>query len=251
MRRAITHILAGTVVLGVAAGAFQQDRPALQRSGTATLTGVVVTDTENPKPVRRATVRLTDGGTSSARLAGTDDKGRFVFAGLVEGRYTLSATKPGFVETFHGSSRPGRGPGVPVAVTDGQPADVTLALVAGGVITGVISDARGRPAVGVTVTAVSLRAAGTAPTRTVTDDRGVYRLFGLAPGDYVVAAVPRLVPATLARGFDAGDVTAVTDAEIQWALGPGLARVMPPPGRPVQYAPVFFRAPKSPRSRRR
>ena len=204
-----------------------------------------MTEETTPRPVRRATVRLAGATGTSARLAGTDDQGRFVFPDLPAGSYTLSATKPGYVTAFHGSTRPGRGPGVPVAVGDGQRVEATLRMLPGAVITGAITDARGAPVPSVPVTAVEVRPAGavaTPPARATTDDRGVYRIFGLAPGDYVVSAVPRL--GGPGRGAITTDVVAVTDAEVRWArnLGtsPAPAGAPPPAGRAVTYAPVFY-----------
>jgi hypothetical protein len=171
-----------------------------------------------------------------------------VFDRLPAGSYTLSAAKTGYVTAYHGSSRPGRGPGIPVAVTGGERVTVTLAIVRGGVITGTIVDAQGLPAPGVPVLAVDVRpgATATAPVRAVTDDRGIYRIFGLPSGDYVVSAVPALRPAGRGRAAG-GDIIGVTDAEVRWArsaaastaaLPPG-GQTMPPPGRAVAYAPVF------------
>ena len=220
-------------------------------AGSAVLTGVILTDTTDPQPVRRATVRLTGETVATPRLVGTNDEGRFVFDRLPAGRFTVSATKAGFVQGFHGSIRPGRGPGVPVAVADGQTVDVAIKLLPGAAITGVITDTRGTPMPGVTVAAVDTRASGaTFPTRVVTDDRGMYRAFGLAPSEYLVSAVPQLVPASAQRGGPVSTVvTAVTDADVQWAktLGPsptpvGIGAGGGPgqPGRTVAYAPVFY-----------
>jgi hypothetical protein len=68
----------------------------------------------------------------------------------------------------------------------------------GGVITGRVTDARGEPAAGVRVNLVRVRTPEGAPVREVnrfmgslersTDDRGVYRSYGLLPGAYLVSA---------------------------------------------------------------
>jgi len=211
----------------------QQSAPLAAPSGTAVLSGVLVTDESTPRPIRRATVRLIGGTLPNARLIGTDDEGKFVFTALPTGSFSVSATKAGYVPAFFGSKRPGRGPGIPVAVAEGQRLTVTLKMLRGAVITGTITDPRGTPAAGVAVQAFDARTsapADTAPARATTDDRGVYRIYGLAPGDYVVSAVPRLGPVAGAA--------VVTDAEVQWARtqnGP-----MPTPGRSASYAPVYF-----------
>src|SRR3954471_4672576 len=219
---------------------------------TGILSGIVLTDTATPRPVRRATVRLSGAG-ATARLVGTDDEGKFVFDTLPAGTFTLSVSKPGYVTTFHGSKRPGRGPGVLVAVADGRHTEVTLKIVPGAAITGTVTDALGRPAPTVPVAAVAVRAGDTAvaPIRATTDDRGIYRIYGLAPGDYLVSALPRVPLLTSVRGMGAGTETlAITDEEVQWAkraLETGLPGAAPPPasslpaaGRPVAYAPVFY-----------
>lgn len=190
-------------------------------------------------------MKLTGGGLS-ARVVGTDDQGRFTFAALPAASYSLSASKPGFVTVFHGEKRPGRGPGVPIAVADGQRVSVSLTIHVGAVITGTITDSRGNPMSSVPVLAVEVRTAGagTTPARATTDDRGVYRIFGLAPGDYVVSVASRLSP----RLAMEPDLISVTDDEVQWArqqaasstLGATPSAALPAPGRPVAYAPVYF-----------
>jgi protocatechuate 3,4-dioxygenase beta subunit len=202
----------------------------------------------SPQPVRRAVVRLALADSSGARLAGTDDRGRFAFAALPAGRYTLSATKPGFVAAFHGSKQPGRGPGVPIALADGQQVAVTLDMLKGAVIAGTITDARGRPAPTIPVVAVEIGRAGASsasPARAVTDDLGAYRLYGLSPGQYVVSALPRLGVGSSAI---TGDILSVTEAELQWAwasrapnpLSAGAGGAPPAPGHGVTYAPVYY-----------
>jgi hypothetical protein len=209
-------------------------------SGTGVLTGRVVTDTTPPRPVRRATVRLIGAAGSSTRLAGTDDEGKFTFDALPGGSFTLSASKTGLVQAFHGSTHPGRGPGIPIAVADGARVEATLRMAPGATITGTIADAAGTPTPGVTVFAVAQRAtSGTQTIRANTDDRGVYRIFGLAPGEYVVSASPRLASPS-GRGMLGNDVIAVTEAEVRWALATGSGRgPIPRVGQLVAYAPVY------------
>jgi hypothetical protein len=183
-----------------------------------------------------------DPGTSN-RVVGTDNEGRFVFDRLPAGRFTLSATKPGYVPVFHGAKHPGRGPGIPVAVADGARVDVTLRLLPGAVITGTITDAYGQPARAISVAAVEVRpgtGAAPVPARAVTDDLGVYRIFSLPPGAYAVSALPRLVPASDGRGGPVGSaVFEVSEAELRWARAGG-SGPPPAPGRAASYAPVFY-----------
>jgi hypothetical protein len=230
-------MVASIVVLGLTAIAPPT------RPDTGVLSGIVFTDTATPRPVRRATVRLS-GAAATARLVGTDDEGKFVFEALPAGHFTLSVNKPGYVTAFHGSTRPGRGPGVLVAIAEGRRTEVTLKMVPGAAITGTVADALGRPAPTVPVAAVAVRAGdtATAPIRATTDDRGIYRIYGLAPGDYLVAALPRVSLLTSVRGMAAGtEIVAITDEEVQWAKrARSTASPVAGAGRPVAYAPVFY-----------
>ena len=71
------------------------------------------------------------------------------------------------------------------------------------------------------------------------DDRGLYRIYGLPPGDYMISASP----------FIAGsnDSRVMTDAELAWAAQqtqPGALNrtdgAAPARGRPVTTAPVYY-----------
>jgi hypothetical protein len=71
--------------------------------------------------------------------------------------------------------------------------NLTITLIKGGSITGRITNAKGEPVIGAYVWAEMTRDARGKPVRGAipgrrrfTDDRGVYRLYGLAPGSYVV-----------------------------------------------------------------
>ena len=72
---------------------------------------------------------------------------------------------------------------------------VTLALIKGGVVTGTVTDAKGDPVVGI---GVRVSMVGDESGRrhgdlgryyeSTTDDRGVYRVYGVPTGTYVVSA---------------------------------------------------------------
>jgi hypothetical protein len=114
-----------------------------------------------------------------------DAEGNFKVTGLAHGVYKLIAMAPGYI-TAPNQSRNYR---------IGE--NVTLLLVKGGVITGRVTDEFGEPMIGVRVSAESLRdsegqtvnGAGSlnaGDASRLTDDRGVYRLFGLEAGAYMV-----------------------------------------------------------------
>jgi hypothetical protein len=217
-------------------------------AGTAVLTGTVVSDEASPRPIRRAILTLVPAGSGPAlqRLTSTDDQGRFAFTALPAGSYSaLRAVRPGFVAAVYGQKRV-NGLGSPITLAEGQRLAVTMTMMRAAVITGMVFD-RGRPAMSVSVRASPVRIAdgvqvpAGVPSRTATtDDRGVYRIFDLAPGDYVVYASPRL--------STSGEVHPITEAEIEWAnrqlRGGGApmsaAQPAPAPAAPVTYTSVYF-----------
>ncbi len=210
--------------------------------GECVLTGRIV-DGE-AMPVDRATVKLVGSDGPGARIAVTDSAGRFTFAGLAAGSFAISAGKAGYVTTFYGSPRPGRGPAVPVALAAGQPMAVSMTLLHAAAVSGTITGEFGQPMpqVQVQVKPVSGRGATDTPTAT-TDNQGAYRILGLAPGDYVVAAMLPNASSAAAK--------LVTDEEVKWALQElsrgrvagaptGRSAASPPAGPIVAYAPVYF-----------
>ena len=130
------------------------------------------------------------------RGALTDAEGRYTLDGLPAGRYTIRASKIGFVTVAFGQRRPLQ-PGTPVDVRDDETLKgVNLQLPRGSVITGHLVDEDGEPMVGVDVRVLrhayrqgERRLISTA--RDVSDDRGLFRVFGLEPGTYYVSATAR------------------------------------------------------------
>jgi protocatechuate 3,4-dioxygenase beta subunit len=76
---------------------------------------------------------------------------------------------------------------------------ITITMIKAGAITGRITNAEGEPVVGVSVGLLMARNAEGKPMQgsvggagRVTDDRGVYRLWGLTPGTYVVFTIDNI-----------------------------------------------------------
>jgi uncharacterized protein (DUF2141 family) len=225
-----------------------QVRDRASTGGTASIAGRVMSDTEPPRPLRRVVVTAGSADRTVSRTAVTDDQGRFSIGGLPAGRYTLNATKRGWVSTAYGARAPGR-PGRSIAVADGERATATLRLLRGAVITGVVLDHTGSPPQGVTVRVMRYAYAfNTGEKRLVSagatswgpDDRGVYRVYGLAPGEYYLAAVggPGLL-------FQTQGVHLTSDVDVQQALKPAPAGP-DAPERTVAFAPTFYPGTASP-----
>jgi hypothetical protein len=203
---------------GVARPLPPRDPRGAEPRGTSVLRGFVVA-ADTGSPIRRAQVRLSGQGLSS-RIATTDADGRFEIRELPAGRYTLSASKGGFVTLQYGQRRPSES-GTPIEIADSQIVErLVIALPRGSVISGRIMDEFGEPVANAVVTALRygyaagarrLVPAAGGNTRDTTDDLGSYRLFGLPPGEYIVSAALR-------TGVE------VTD----------------PAGDPTGYAPTYY-----------
>jgi hypothetical protein len=166
--------------------------PLTQEARTGIITGRVVTEDGSGLP--GVTVTLTPVAADrraisrgSQNRTNTDEDGNFKFTGLAPLVYSVSA-----------SSAKGYAPS-PVPVSERQDsgyhrigASVTITMIKGAAITGKVTNALGEPVIGVQVNAAMARGAEGNPDRggssrsDFTDDRGVYRIYGLSSGTYVV-----------------------------------------------------------------
>lgn len=122
----------------------------------------------------------------------TDSDGRFRLANVPAGRYRLQLLAP----THAAPEVSGNSPfsaGRLITVGAGEAIeDINLTVARGGVITGRITSADGRPIIGAQVRVIrpdkrGPEAAAVNPFEFDTDDRGVYRVYGLPAGRYLVA----------------------------------------------------------------
>ena len=167
--------------------------------GTAVIRGRIVA-ADNGAAIRRAQVRIVSNELRESRVAATDAQGNFEIKDLAAGRYSVTASKAGFVSLQYGQRRPTES-GTPIELADAQKLEkVVIALPRGSVLGGRITDEFGEPVANATVSAMRYSYAAGARrlmpamggnSRDTTDDQGHYRLFGLPPGEYFVSAVLR------------------------------------------------------------
>ncbi|MGH9832664.1 MAG: carboxypeptidase regulatory-like domain-containing protein, partial [Blastocatellia bacterium] len=159
------------------------------KEGTATISGRV---TLKGEPMRNVIVALQPEQTSgqsnqeSGSRVKTDENGRFRITGVAAGRFVLSALAPGFA----GPEEDPRGSYKSLSVSDGGKIEnIEFAFKRGGVITGRVTDSNGKPLVDDKVALTKLDENGK-PSNFggSTDDRGIYRIYGLPMGRYLVSA---------------------------------------------------------------
>lgn len=158
-----------------------------------TLQGVVVSAADGGT-LRKAAVLLCLAGTSN-QCSGTvtDAAGQFEIRGVFPGRYQLSATCTGYIETRYGQRTPS-GAGAILSLSRGQKiSGLALRLIPAAAIYGHVYDEDGAPLADAVVSDLrpvylmgrrQLRATAVA----FTNDRGEYRLWGLNPGLHFVLA---------------------------------------------------------------
>ena len=218
--------------------------------GAGAISGGVV-DATTGAPLVGAIVTLSVASRASVTRAPretTDSRGRFLFTKLpAHDDYQLSAAMPGYFDASYGqtSLRPAS---TMLVLTEGQSIqNADLSLTKGGSIAGTVLDEHGDPVVGVYVHVLAevlvggARQSASGPVAT-TDDRGMYRVAGLSPGDYLVSvpSVASAVPAAASAGLNAAPV-AMFDVETLSRLALGKYPIPPPPrnGQPLTY-PVTY-----------
>ena len=172
-----------------------RDTAAAQVPNTGVIAGVVTVEGLGT-PVRRARINLTAQELRGGRSTITNDQGQFTFSALPAGRYTVRASKAGYLDMPYGAKRAGR-PGTPIQLTAGQKMEkASISMPKGSVITGIVVDDNGEPSPRTTVRAMryvmlngerTLQQAGSSQS----DARGMYRIYALQPGNYLVSAVPQ------------------------------------------------------------
>jgi protocatechuate 3,4-dioxygenase beta subunit len=169
-----------------------QAQPGETKTGTATVSGRV---TLKGEPARGVVVILQNHNTPSVYppRARTDENGRFSFTGVAAGMYSISAVTPGYVsseEASFGSDRR------KLSLADSEKLEnVDMEIKRGGVITGRIIDSQGRPVIEENIrlkkfdrnNKPQIHFPNIQNYTTGTDDRGVYRIYGLSEGRYLVS----------------------------------------------------------------
>jgi len=176
-------------------GAMAQDQASTPNSAaTGSIEGVAL-QTDTNEPIAGSNVTLSSPWLSvRSRQTKTDDQGKFSFTGLEAGTYGLSFSGLPYVRQAYGQ-KTFPGSGMALVLTNGQSIKaLVMHLMRTGAMTGRVQDPAGKPLSAIPVHILkSVYDANGKRTfqdsgKTTTDDRGVYRIYGITPGHYYAAA---------------------------------------------------------------
>jgi carboxypeptidase family protein len=160
-------------------------------SGRSTVSvRAIYQDTE--RPVRRAAVQIfSEDLPRVSRQGVTDARGEFSFKNVPAGQYRVNVGFPGFTNGFAGYDHRNA---VLVDVDGTSNVEVKIRAERAAAITGKITYPDGEPAIGAQINIfrksgkrwehASIVSAGAQ-----TDDRGIYRIYPLPPGEYVIGVI--------------------------------------------------------------
>ncbi len=217
-------------------------------------------------PISLAHVYLFTGDNADSRMATTDEEGRFEVESIVAGPLLVSVVRPGYAQIESGRTlnvfQMGR------AVTSPSPSDVlfgrridlaanesksvSLEMARWGTLSGTITDEHGDPMQGVEVEALQAqyergrRQLLRDGASRVTDDRGRYRLTGLAPGRYIVSAAVGQVASEDVPGYSRAYFPGTPNTEeaqyvrLELAQDVGFVNFSMVPGRTAEVSGVVL-----------
>ena len=172
-------------------------KPGLARKSGGVISGQV---TVHGKGLPGVTVTLLAGGfgqpqNQSAAQATTDTDGKYRITDIPIGTYVVVPVAP--VYTVPGASRLTAASDAVVITGNENVDNIDFSLVRGGVVTGKVTDTDSRPVIDQAVTLQNVdnnqqRGGGPPRPQSVagsfrTDDRGVYRIYGIPAGHYTVS----------------------------------------------------------------
>ena len=191
----------------VSATAFGQEKPVSTPTQPASKTGaikgrVVAADTGLGLSKATITVLAEEGGDRGAsRSIRTNESGGYEVKTVKAGRYSILASRSGYLSQFYGQKRPSfpydRTGSTLLHVREGETcSDIDFRLIRHGVIDGRVIDSSGEPAPRARVQLSQYRniegrrrlVPGGRTLMAETDDRGYFRLFEIPPGAYYLSA---------------------------------------------------------------
>lgn len=176
------------ILLVFSAFIYARPQSTAEKGLTSTLTGKVTVKDKGVPGVAVSLTLLQPSNAHGTRHRGvTDDEGNYRISNVPPGNYAVRISAPAFATADHAQIQK------TIIVNKGETVEnIDFTLMRGGVITGKVTDSDGRPLIEEEVYVfradVQSRQIYYGRANGRTDDRGIYRIFGLLPGSYRVAA---------------------------------------------------------------
>ena len=170
--------------------------PSANAKPTGTISGKVTLNEKGVPDILVVAQSLDRPLLQAVARAKSDAGGRYRVTGLPAGQYQISAIAPALAPADQGPGSNYRFSKTVVLASGEEADDVDLKLMQGGVITGRVTDADGRPVIEERINLQIVDRAGNTTTQSIpmwnyqmgiTDDRGIYRIYGLSAGRYRVS----------------------------------------------------------------
>ena len=181
-------VLSAFVLIQAFAAVIPAQTPETNSTNRSGVISGSVTSSSGDLPANTTVYASTLGAAIPPKSAAVNSDGAFRIENLEVGVYRVWAAAPGFVVDSQRIPTESRG-----LYHTGD--SVTLTLRKGGVITGRVLKSNNAPVVSAPVRAFRVRDENGKPidtsgafTERMTDDRGLYRMYGLLPGTYIVSA---------------------------------------------------------------
>jgi len=212
----------------------------------------VVVDNQTSRPLARTLVTMRPvAGTAGTQLSTrTNVYGAFEFSHVAPGAWLVAASRRAFAPIQYGQKR-WQSAGVPVVLADESTIQMTLRMPRFGAIAGTVVDENEVGLPGHQVVAYKNTRPPQMVTRATTDDRVMYRVWGLEPGSYIVLTTEQkdgddmYLPTFAREGLRVHEARSI-DVEIDRdttdvSVRPMLGRLCVVGGRVQVYPPVAVR----------
>ena len=191
--RALSLFLAGAMAVAGQELNLGPQKSNVKPSDLCSVEGIAVKSTTG-EGIKRVTVQLSPIGAGEHTYSAiTESNGHFILRDVAPGRYAISASGNGYMQQVYERGKGNLQDRILDLTPGKNVSGLAFRLVPPAVITGTIYDEDGDPVVQAQVRA--LRVVGSGARRQVgeggsgeTNDLGQYRIWGLQPGKYLVAA---------------------------------------------------------------